>query len=294
MGVLPLVSVEGLTHGVDEGMGGLTPVLRGIDLSVEAGEFVAIMGPNGSGKSTLVRHLNGLLLPTSGRVSIGGLDTRDAGQVWEIRRRVGMVFQNPDHQMVSPVVEEEVAFGLENLCLPPGEIRERVSEALAQVHLDHLRLANPGHLSGGQKQRLAIASILAMRPQVVVLDEPTSMLDPRSRREVLEAISVTRRVAAVAIILVTHSVEEALLADRVVCLVEGRVRIEGPPSVILSDGSLVEELSCELPALLRLAMLLREGGLDLPREARSPVEVAEGIDAAAARGLRSTSPEREA
>lgn len=294
MGVLPLVCVEGLTHVVDQGSGGVTPVLRGIDLSVEAGEFVAIMGPNGSGKSSLVRHLNGLLLPTTGRVTIDGLDTRSAGQVWEIRRRVGMVFQNPDHQMVSPVVEEEVAFGLENLCLPPGEIRERVSEALAQVQLGHLRLANPGHLSGGQKQRLAIASILAMRPQVVVLDEPTSMLDPRSRREVLEAVSLTRRVAAVAVILVTHSVEEALRADRVVCLEDGLVRAEGSPSVILGDGKLVEELSCELPGLLRLAMLLRAGGLDVPLEVRSPVEVAEGIEAAVARGVRPTLPQAEA
>lgn len=259
----PLIEVESLSYVVGEGTCHAVTILRDVDFRLEAGEFVAVMGANGSGKSTLVRHLNGLLLPTRGRVRVEGLDTSSAEHLWEIRQRVGMVFQNPDHQMVSPVVEEEVAFGLENLCLPTEEIRARVEWALVQVGLQGSRLANPGHLSGGQKQRLAIASILAMQPRVLVLDEPTAMLDPTARGEVLRAVRETRTKQGIGVVLVTHSVEEAQMADRVVVLDGGRVVADAPSSEILGDGRRVEALRLELPLLMQLARLLAAGGLEL-------------------------------
>ncbi len=218
------------------------------------------MGANGSGKSTLVRHFNALLLPHEGSVLVDGIDTQDAARLWDIRERVGMVFQNPDHQMVASVVEEEVAFGPENLALPAALIRERVAEALGMLELEPFALANPAFLSGGQKQRLAIASILAMRPSILVLDEPTAMLDAAGRRETMEAVLRLHREEKLTVVLVTHSLNEAVVADRIVVLEDGRVAHDGPvwsALETLADG----RAYFELPAPLRLARLLREGGL---------------------------------
>jgi len=235
------------------------PALDGVTLRIPEGQYVALMGANGSGKSTLARHLNGLLLPQAGRVRVGDLDTAVPDQLWHVRERVGMVFQNPDHQMVSTVVQEEVAFGPENLGLPPSEIRARVEEALGAVRLQDLRMANPAHLSGGQKQRVAIASILAMRPAVMVLDEPTAMLDAESRHDVLATLRALRGERAVTVVLVTHAVDEALDADRVVVLEAGRVAHDGSsrevlPRMLDADRSL-------LPPAMDLLRRLRAAGL---------------------------------
>lgn len=237
------------------------PILHGIRLSIPPGQFVAIMGPNGSGKSTLVKHFNALHLPTSGVVRVGGLETSRADALLPIREKVGMVFQNPDHQMVTTVVEEEVAFGPENLGLPPAEIRERVEEALRATRLEPWRLHNPAHLSGGQKQRVAIASILAMRPEVMVLDEPTAMLDATSQAEVLEALDRLHREAAVTVVLVTHSVAEALRADRIVFLERGIVALDAPPREALAAMLQTRAHALQIPDPVRFLTALRALGL---------------------------------
>ena len=225
--------------------------IKGISLDVQKGSFVAIVGMNGSGKSTLAKCFNGLILPTSGSVTVDGMDTRDDSKLWDIRRRVGMVFQNPDNQIVSSIVEDDVAFGPENLGIPPAEIRERVDQALKQVGMYEHRLKGAHMLSGGQKQRIAIAGAVAMRPECIVFDEPTAMLDPKGRERVMSIIRQLNSEGITAI-LITHFMSEAVQADRVVVLKNGNVLADRIPREIFSDNELIREAGLELPPVIEL------------------------------------------
>lgn len=239
-------------------------VLRDINLKVKKGEFVVIIGHNGSGKSTLAKHINALLVPSLGKVEVMGMDTRDPAKAWEIRQRVGMVFQNPDNQLVAAVVEEDVAFGPENQGVPTVEIRKRVDEALREVGLYEYRTHGPHLLSGGQKQRVAIAGVLAMRPDCIVLDEATAMLDPRGRQEFMEVVRRLNKHEGKTIIHITHYMEEAVQADRVLVMDQGRIVLEGTPGEVFSKADRLKELGLDVPALTELALKLRKKGVQLP------------------------------
>lgn len=238
--------------------------LDNVSLQITEGEYVCLIGPNGSGKSTLARHLNALLLPAAGDVFVDGLSTGAEEHRWEIRRRVGLVFQNPDNQIVATTVEEDVAFGLENMGTDPPLIVERVKEALELVGMSALAQHAPHLLSGGQKQRLAIAGIIAMRPRCLVLDEPTAMLDPRGRREVLATIRMLNRQEKVTVVHITHFMEETLEADRIIVMDRGKIACSGTPAEIFSGELDLESLEMDMPAIPALARALREGGLPVP------------------------------
>ena len=252
-------------------------VLRGVDLAVEKGAFVAVLGHNGCGKSTLAKHFNALLLPTGGRVLVAEMDTADEQNTYPIRRRVGMVLQNPDNQLVSTIVEEDVAFGPENLGLPPAEIRARVDAALAAVDMTEYRDHSPHRLSGGQKQRIAIAGVLAMQPDCLLLDEPTAMLDPQGRREVLDTVCRLNRESGMTVVLITHYMEEAALADRVVVMDEGRVVLEGTPREVFAQGERLTALGLDVPQPTALCGALRERGVAVPADLLTPEECAAAI-----------------
>jgi len=258
----PLIEIRNLRHVYNAGTPAAVVGVDGISLTIERGEFVAIVGGNGSGKSTLAKHLNALLLPTAGEVWVDGLDTRNRGAVWEIRQRVGMVFQNPDNQLVATVVEEDVAFGPENLGVPPAEIAGRVEEALRAVDMLAYRRHAPHLLSGGQKQRVAIAGILAMRPQCLVLDEATTMLDPQGQREVIETVQ-RLNAAGVTVVLITHAMDEAALAHRVIALQGGRIALDGRPAEVFAQADELERLGLTLPLVPALARRLRQDGIPL-------------------------------
>jgi energy-coupling factor transport system ATP-binding protein len=277
----PLIEIRNLRHVYNAGTPTAVVAVDGISLTVESGEFVAVVGGNGSGKSTLAKHLNALLLPTEGEVRVDGLDTRDRASVWDIRQRVGMVFQNPDNQLVATVVEEDIAFGPENLGVPRGEIVARVQEALAAVDMLEYRRHAPHLLSGGQKQRVAIAGILAMRPQCLVLDEATTMLDPQGRREVLETV---RRLNAggVTVIHITHTMDEAVLADRIIALQAGRIGLEGPPAQVFDHAGDLEAMGLTLPLIPGLARTLRADGLPLREGILSADQFVDAVAALAA------------
>lgn len=236
-------------------------VLKGIDLRIDDGEYVGLVGSNGSGKSTLAKHLNALLRPTEGRVEVDGLSTDDEDRVAAIRQRVGMVFQNPDNQIVATIVEDDVAFGPENLGLSSEEIRDRVDEALATVHLERYREVSPNALSGGQKQRLAIAGVLAMRPAHMVVDEPTSMLDPVGRAEVRRVLARLHEEQGKTIIHITHLLDELLAADRVVALEMGELVFDGPRAEFFADRALLARLELEPPPLVEALWHLQELGV---------------------------------
>lgn len=238
--------------------------LDNITVEIFPGEFAAIIGTNGSGKSTLARHLNALLLPSAGRVLVNGLDTREPGNAWVIRSQVGMVFQNPDNQTVAATIEEDVAFGPENLGLPPAQIRERVLEVLAQVGLDAMAERPPHTLSGGQKQLLAIAGVLAMRPRCIILDEPTAMLDPEGRRKVLNLLHKLNQEQGVTIILITHFMEEVGLCDQVLVMHKGQLVLKGNVEKIFAQPEYIKEIGLEMPPAQELASLLCRRGLCLP------------------------------
>jgi len=263
----PLISTAQLKYLYNtEEMGDIV-ALDGIGLAIYPGEFVAIVGANGSGKSTLAKHFNALLLPTEGRVRVQGMLTSEPGNVWEVRRLVGMVFQNPDNQMVATTVEEDVAFGPENLGLPPEEIRRRIRSALAAVGLEGFEQAAPHNLSGGQKQRAAIAGVLAMEPRCMVLDEPTSMLDPLGRSEVLRTVGSLNRESRLTVVYITHFMDEVLHADRVLVMERGRVVMDCSPQRMFGLGQDLRELDLDLPEAMRLAEELRRGGLPISRDA---------------------------
>ena len=238
-------------------------VLDHIDLQIERGSFVVVLGRNGSGKSTLAKHFNAINLPVSGKVWVSGMDTADEALLLAIRRQVGMVFQNPDNQLVANVVEEDVAFAPENLGIPPEEIRERVDSALATVGLSEFRTHAPYLLSGGQKQRLAIAGVLAMQPDCIVLDEPTAMLDPIGRREVLETVHSINRQRGVTVVLITHHMDEALDADRVIVMGQGTILADGTPSEIFLQVELLREAGLDAPETVKLLYALRKAGWDI-------------------------------
>lgn len=234
--------------------------LAGVSFDVAPGEFIAILGHNGSGKSTLAKHLNALLMPREGTVMIDGTDTQDQDRLWDIRRMAGMVFQNPDNQIIGQIVEEDVAFGPENLGVPTEEILTRVDEALGSVGMLEKRKHSPNKLSGGQKQRVSIAGVLAMRPKVLLLDEPTAMLDPRGREEVLEAIRRLNREEKMTVILITHDMNEAALADRVIVMHRGKIAMTGTPGEVFAREEELDELGLDVPLTVRIAGILRKKG----------------------------------
>ena len=251
--------------------------LNGVTLSIAAGSFVVVLGHNGSGKSTLAKHLNAVLIPSEGEVLVDGLDTRQEENLLDIRRRVGMVFQNPDNQIVANVVEEDAAFGPENLGIPPAEIRERVDAALKAVGMEKFALHAPHMLSGGQKQRIAIAGIIAMTPRCIVLDEATAMLDPSGRQEVMDTISWLNRERGITIILITHHMNEAAYADRVIVMDRGQIALDGAPREILSREEELRKLGLEAPATVELLYSLRRSGWDVPLDALTVEECADAI-----------------
>ena len=253
------------------------PALRGVELSVEQGSFVVILGHNGSGKSTLAKHMNAILLPEGGTVWVDGMDTADEGLLLEVRRRVGMVFQNPDNQIVANVVEEDVAFGPENLGVPTEEIQARVTSALKAVGMEEFTLHAPHHLSGGQKQRIAIAGVIAMEPACIVLDESTAMLDPLGRREVLDTVGRLNREKGITVVLITHHMDEAALADRVVVMDSGRVVMDGAPQEVLVRMEELRAIGLDAPHTVELLHGLRADGFDVPLDALGIQECAEAI-----------------
>ena len=258
--------LDHVTHVYQSGEGEGHEALCGVTLSIRAGEFVAVLGANGSGKSTLARHLNALLLPSAGQCLVRGMDTRDEALRWDIRQEVSMVFQNPDNQLIAAVVADDVAFGPENLGIPPAEIRQRVDEALALVGMEDYAQAAPHLLSGGQKQRIAIAGAIAMQTHALVLDEPTAMLDPRGRMEVLNAVKKLHEEQGMTIVYITHFMEEALAADRIVLMDAGQVVMDGTPREIFSQPEKVRALGLDVPLAADIAERLRRGGRDLPQD----------------------------
>jgi energy-coupling factor transport system ATP-binding protein len=269
------IQVSNLAHRYGAGTEYEVTALSGVTLHIAAGEFVVIIGPNGSGKSTLARHLNGLLLPTEGTVTVAGMDTADPANLWSIRRTVGMVFQNPDNQIVATVVEEDVAFGPENLGVPSAEIRALVDASIAQVGLTEFAHHAPHLLSGGQKQRVAIAGALAMRPSCLVLDEATAMLDPRGREEVLRTVRRLNQEQGLTVIHITHFMEEALGARRVVVMDGGRIALEGSPAEVFANAERLEEIGLAIPQALDIRRRLLAAGCLIPAEVLNVEDMAE-------------------
>lgn len=260
----PILKTENLTFRYTTEEGVAPTVLDGVSLTIQPGEFVAVLGHNGSGKSTLAKHFNAILLPSGGKVYVDGLDTCDEEKLLDIRRQVGMVFQNPDNQIVASVVEEDVAFGPENLGVPSAEIRERVDRALAAVGMSDYARHAPHLLSGGQKQRVAIAGVLAMRPRCIVLDEPTAMLDPVGRKEVLDTIRYLNREQGITVVLITHHMDEAAQAGRVVVMHDGHIVADDRPELVFQNVDGLRSLGLEVPEPVALLYELRQAGVDVP------------------------------
>ena len=270
----PILKIEHVTFAYGEGE---RNVLQDVSLEIERGSFVAVLGHNGSGKSTLAKCLNGILLPTAGKVYVNGIDTADEAHILDVRRTVGLVFQNPDNQIVASVVEDDVAFAPENLGVPSAEIRARVDAALKCVGMYDFRMHAPHLLSGGQKQRVAIAGVLAMQPECLVLDEPTAMLDPVGRREVLSAVEQLHREKGMTVLLITHHMSECIGADRLIVMSNGRVTADGTPKEVFSDVEKMRAEGLTVPETTELLYGLNEAGFDLPLTALSVDECADVI-----------------
>lgn len=263
-------NVEGITTAVDR-----------VNLDVAQGEFIAILGHNGSGKSTLAKHINAILNPTEGTVWVDGMDTSEEEKIWDIRQRAGMVFQNPDNQIIGQVVEEDVGFGPENMGIPTREIWERVEESLRAVGMYEFRKHSPNKLSGGQKQRVSIAGVLAMHPKCIVLDEPTAMLDPKGRKEVIRAVRGLNQVEGVTVILITHYMEEIIHADRAFVMDSGKIAMEGTPREIFSQVERLKELRLDVPQVTLLAYELQKKGIGIPDGILTVKELADALQQAA-------------
>lgn len=272
-----LFDIRHVSHTFETEEGKTFDALKDVTAQIKKGEFTAIIGTNGSGKSTLARHLNALLIPTEGELIVEGMRTSDAGRVWDIRQKVGMVFQNPDNQLVAAVVEEDVAFGPENLGVPPEEIRERVDLALEKVGMTSYRKQAPSMLSGGQKQRVAIAGVLAMKPDCIVLDEPTAMLDPKGRKEVMDTIHELNKTEGITIVLITHFMEEAVTADHILVIDRGVLKMEGTPKEIFSQADRVTEIGLDVPVPADLARRLRKKGMAVSEKCMTDEELGEAL-----------------
>lgn len=260
-------NVEGITRAVDE-----------VDLDVQQGEFIAILGHNGSGKSTLAKHINAILYPTEGSVWVDGMNTRDDKDLWNIRQEAGMVFQNPDNQIIGQVVEEDVGFGPENMGVPTEEIWERVEESLKAVGMYKYRKFSPNKLSGGQKQRVSIAGVIAMHPKCIILDEPTAMLDPNGRKEVVRAVRALNDVEGITVLLITHYMEEIIHADKVFVMDKGRIAMQGTPREIFSQVERLKQLRLDVPQVTLLAHELQKSGIDLPAGILTVEELSQALE----------------
>ena len=254
---------EYIRRDEEENIEEVNRAIDGVDVDIKKGDFVAVLGHNGSGKSTLAKHVNGLLLPTEGTVWVGDMDTRDEEHIWDVRKTAGMVFQNPDNQIIGNIVEEDVGFGPENIGVPTEEIWKRVEESLKAVGMTAYRLQSPNKLSGGQKQRVAIAGVMAMKPECIILDEPTAMLDPNGRREVIRTIHELNRAEGITVLLITHYMEEAIEADRIIVMDDGRIVMDGQPREIFSRVKELKSHGLDVPQVTELAWELKEAGMPL-------------------------------
>lgn len=272
----PMIKLDHMSHTYEDENGQTVYALKDISLEIQPGEFVAIIGTNGSGKSTLAKHFNVLLVPTEGTCEVLGMRTDDPANLWKIRQNVGMVFQNPDNQIVAAVVEEDVAFGPENLGVPPEEIRQRVSDALARVRMTAFAKHGPHLLSGGQKQRVAIAGILAMQSRCIVLDEPTAMLDPMGRKEVMDTIRQLNQ-EGITVIIITHFMEEAVQAGRVIVIHHGEIKMDGTPREVFTNVDELLELGLDVPVPAELAARLRRKGIPLEGDIISKEELGDAL-----------------
>ena len=272
-----MLNTENLFYSYDNGLKKIDAVLDNLNLDIKKGEFVAVLGRNGCGKSTLAKHFNGLLIPLGGNVYVNGINSKDEDKIWDIRRQVGMVFQNPDNQIVANVVEEDVAFAPENLGVPSEEIRKRVDEALKTVDMYEYRKHAPHLLSGGQKQRVAIAGAIAMRPECIVMDEPTAMLDPMGRAEVIETILKLKAKENMTVVLITHYMEEAALADRVVVMDDGKIVLNDVPKKVFSEVELLKKLGLDVPQVTEFAYELNQSGIDIDYDVLTVGECADKI-----------------
>jgi energy-coupling factor transport system ATP-binding protein len=263
----------------DEGnVSGITTAVDNVSLDIKQGDFVAVLGHNGSGKSTLAKHLNAILYPTEGTVWVDGKDTKDEEYIWDIRQTAGMVFQNPDNQIIGQIVEEDVGFGPENMGVPTKEIWERVEESLKAVGMYEFRKSSPNKLSGGQKQRVSIAGVIAMHPKCIVLDEPTAMLDPQGRREVIRAVRALNDVENITVILITHYMEEVIYADKVYVMDDGKVTLEGTPREVFSQVERLKELRLDVPRVTLLAHELKKEGFPIPEGILTKEEFRKALD----------------
>ena len=280
-----MIKTKNLIHDYllrdDEGnVCGTLRAVDDVDLDVEPGQFIAVLGHNGSGKSTLAKHLNALLYPTEGEVWVDGMNTADEDNLWNVRQEAGMIFQNPDNQIIAQVVEEDVGFGPENIGVPTKEIWERVDESLRIVGMEAYRKKSPNRLSGGQKQRVSIAGIIAMHPKCIIMDEPTAMLDPSGRHEVIRAARALNEVEGITIVLITHYMEEAIYADRVIVMDGGKIALQGTPREVFSRVEEMQALHLDVPVVTLLAHELRKAGLDIPEGILTKEELVEALQQA--------------